>query len=209
MELWSGVLSNNATKVRIALAEKGLDATVHNLDWTRANAWGEKPSAFLEVSPRGEVPVLIDDGLVIHDSTVINEYLEERYPTPALMPQDVRSRTLCRLWEDEADHLANTANATLIAKVFVGGNPEDPEAADARAQLDHWQARLSRQLGDGDYVCGAFSLADIASFMTLAVALTLGASEGPANVRTWYERMLTRPAIKQEYDAMMSAAAAA
>lgn len=57
MKLWSGLLSNNSAKVRIALVEKGLDVEIHNLDWTKSNAWGEKPAAFLEVSPRGEVPV--------------------------------------------------------------------------------------------------------------------------------------------------------
>ncbi|MDZ7685246.1 MAG: glutathione S-transferase family protein [Gammaproteobacteria bacterium] len=148
MELWSGLLSNNAAKVRIALAEKGLEAKVYNLEWTRANAWGEKPHEFLAVSPRGQVPVLIDRDLVVYDSTVINEYLDEQYPEPPLMPEDVRGRTLCRIWEDEADHIANIAIATLIARAFVGGEPEHPEVARAMEDFQRWSGRLSKQLGE-------------------------------------------------------------
>lgn len=209
MELWSGVLSNNAAKVRIALAEKGLEVKVHNLEWTRANAWGEKPREFLAVSPRGQVPVLIDGDLVVYDSTVINEYLDAQYPQPPLMPTDVRGRTLCRLWEDEADYIANTAIAPLIARAFVGNEPEHPEVAQAMQEFEQWTGRLSAQLGEQDYICGAFSLADIASFLTAAFGNTLGAQIPGGNVEAWYERMLARDTVRTEYDAIMTAAAAA
>jgi len=207
MELWSGVLSNNSAKVRIELAEKGLEARIHNLEWTREKAWGKKPEAFLAVSPRSQVPVLIDGDLTIHDSTVINEYLEAQYPEPPLMPTDVRGRTLCRLWEDEADYIASTAVATLIARVFVDGEAEHPEAATAMDDFEGWTERLSAQLGEQDYICDTFSLADIASFLTLAFGKTLGARASAANIEAWYERMLARESIKSEFDAIMTAVA--
>jgi glutathione S-transferase len=52
----------------------------------------------------GKVPVLVDEGAVIYKSTVVNEYLEERFPEAALMPRDPLGRAEVRLWEDYGDN---------------------------------------------------------------------------------------------------------
>jgi glutathione S-transferase len=99
MKLWSGVLSPFSAKVRIALAEKGLPYETLEIGWNRQTLWGPKPPEFLAVSPRGKVPVLIDGGATLYDSTIINEYLEDRYPKPALFPADPVARGRCRQLE--------------------------------------------------------------------------------------------------------------
>ncbi len=105
MQLWSGVLSPFSAKVRIALAEKGLRYETREIPWSRKNLWGPKPPEFLAVSPYGKVPVLIDGSVTVFDSTVICEYLEDRYPKPALFPAErrrtralppARERSRCR-----------------------------------------------------------------------------------------------------------------
>ncbi|MDA1075122.1 MAG: glutathione S-transferase N-terminal domain-containing protein [Proteobacteria bacterium] len=68
MYLWSGTLSPFSAKVRIVLAEKGLPIEIREVPWSRQNKWHPKPKAFLDVSPRGEVPVLVDGGLAVFDS---------------------------------------------------------------------------------------------------------------------------------------------
>ena len=101
MQLISGVLSNNAAKVRIVLGEKGVDVELVEVPWTKARAWEPKPRALLDTNPRAQVPVLMDGDLTLWDSTVINEYLEDKHPEPSLRPASVKARALCRLLEDE------------------------------------------------------------------------------------------------------------
>jgi glutathione S-transferase len=212
MKLWSGTLSPFSTKVRIALAEKGLTAEIAEIPWSRASLWGPKPKAFLSVSPKGEVPVLEDEGLAIVDSTVINEYLEEAYPDTPLMPAEPPARAECRMWEDMADHHMASQLTILIREVFMKPE-EERDAALVAATIEHYGGYLGameRRLADRDYLCGAFGLADIASWIGLAFAQTLGVdtSQLPA-VQAWYARVGERPAVAAEFEQIMAAAAAA
>jgi Glutathione S-transferase, N-terminal domain len=72
-------------KVRIALSEK-------RIPWepiyVNLRAVEHKTPEFLALNPYGKVPVLLDEGAVIYESTVVNEYLEDRFPEPPLMPTD-------------------------------------------------------------------------------------------------------------------------
>jgi glutathione S-transferase len=212
MKLWSGTLSPFSTKVRIALAEKGLCAEIAEIPWSRARLWGPKPKAFLDVSPKAEVPVLEDGGLAIVDSTVINEYLEEAYPDTPLMPTEPLARAECRMWEDMADHYMAAHLTALIREMFM--KPEaERDAALVAATLEAYGGylgALERRLAGREYLCDAFSVADIASWIGLAFAQTLGVDVGdrPA-LRAWYGRMGERPTVRAEFEQIMAAAAAA
>ena len=208
MQLWSGLLSNNSAKVRIALAEKGIAYETLDLVWTKANAWGEKPPAFLEVSPRGQVPVLVDDEVTVHDSTVINEYLEDKFPEPALFPNGAVARARCRLIEDDCDYWASAYVGVLIQEVFIGGRSESPAAREAVHGLHQAYAELSAKLGDDEWMCGdRFTVADIAVFLVVMFAQTMGASPDEQNLVDWQARMLARPSVKGEFEGMLAAAA--
>ena len=87
-------------KVRIVLSEKELSYELINVDLRRAE---QKRPEFLKMNPFGKVPVLVDDDLVVYDSTVINEYLEDEYPHPRLLPEDSQARARARSLEDYAD----------------------------------------------------------------------------------------------------------
>jgi len=177
--------------------------------WTKARAWQPKPDLLLGANPRAEVPVLLDGSITLWDSTVINEYLEEKYPSTRLLPQDLKQRALCRLWEDEGDH--NQAHVgVLIRDVFLApeGAALTPEAQHALQQLQAFFRRLDAQLGDQPYVCGDYSLADISSFLTVAFAITLGATIAEKRVQRWYESMQDREAVRTEFSAIMTGVAA-
>lgn len=208
MQLISGTVSNNAAKVRMVLAEKNLECEIVEVAWTKAHAWEPKPEILLQANPRAEVPVLLDDDLTLWDSTVIIEYLEERFPQPALFPSDTRTRALCRLWEDEGDHNQKHVGV-LISDVFLTepGAPLSPEASQALKALQLFCERLDRQLNGQDYLCGSFSVADISVFLTLAFAVTLGLELTHDRVAAWFQRVLDRPAIGKEYQQMMAAVA--
>ena len=77
---------------RIVLEEKGLDYELTFINLS------DKPDWFLDISPRGKVPVLQVDGRPIFESAVINEYLEEAFPEPSLFPDDPVSKAQARAW---------------------------------------------------------------------------------------------------------------
>ena len=98
LTLFDDVFSPYARKVRIALYEKNIP-----FERERALHGDCNRTDFIDVNPRAEVPALVDGDFSLYDSTVICEYLEDRYPEPALYPEDARLRAKCRLVEDLAD----------------------------------------------------------------------------------------------------------
>ena len=83
-----------AQRSRMALIEKQLAFELIEIDVYN------KPDWFLEISPYGKVPVLVDGGKTIYESAIINEYLEEKYPEVPLMPKDYFERARARIWID-------------------------------------------------------------------------------------------------------------
>lgn len=208
MELISGVLSNNAAKVRIVLGEKAIEFKVIEVPWTKVAAWDPKPAILLENNPRAQVPVLVDESLTLWDSTVIAEYLEDKFPEKPLLPKDPAARAICRLWEDEGDD-QQAHVGVLIRDVFLAppGAALTEEASAALASLSSFWRRCDAQIGSGDYICGQFSLADISVFMTAVFAVTLGSQLEGENLQAWFERMMARPVIKAEVDTVLGAVA--
>lgn len=212
MQLWSGVLSPFSAKVRIALAEKGLAYETREIPWSRQNLWGPKPAEFLAVSPRGKVPVLIDGDATIYDSTVINEYLEDRYPKPPLFPSDPVTRARGRQLEDEADAAMTEEVTPLVQELFTKRDESTRDMVRVHTATDALRRRyaaLERGLGGREYLCGSFSVADIATFMVVAYGSNLGVPPGATEpgVARWFQRVLARPCVAREFEAITKAAA--
>lgn len=95
LELYHGASSVCSSKVRIGLAEKGCVWKSHpvNLSKGEQNAPG-----YLRLNPNGVVPTLVDGDLVVVESSVILEYLDELSPANPLMPRRISERTLARVW---------------------------------------------------------------------------------------------------------------
>ena len=100
LELYHNSMSTCSQKVRFCLAEKGLDWTGRHID---LRAGDQHRPGYLALNPNGVVPTLVDDGAVIIESTVINEYLDDKCPDPALCPADALSRARMRLWTKQLD----------------------------------------------------------------------------------------------------------
>jgi glutathione S-transferase len=106
LELYHNDISVCAQKVRIVLAEKGLEWTSHHINLV---AGEQTDPAYLAIHPKGVVPALIDDGRVVLESTLICEYLDEVYPAASLRPADLVERARMRRWAripDEGIHVA-------------------------------------------------------------------------------------------------------
>ena len=102
LELYHYDRSTAAQKVRIALAEKGLEWTSRILN-TSVGVREHLRPAYLELNPRGVVPTLVHDGRPICESQVILEYLEDAFPEHPLRPADPVERAHMRLWTKMID----------------------------------------------------------------------------------------------------------
>jgi glutathione S-transferase len=213
MMLYSGPLSLFSRKVEIVLAEKGVSFERVMVPFTQTQGYSPKNPVVLEVCPKGQVPVLIDGDVKLYDSTVINEYLDETYPTPRLLPREPGARARCRLLELEADEvLLEPVRALMFRSEPPGPDPARRNAQEAAAEkvegrlLDHY-GRLEKVLGDGDYLCGDFSLADVATFMTIHHGLRLAAPtlDDQPRLSAWYGALAKRPAFAKVIAEMRAA----
>lgn len=91
MTLFSGDTDVYSHRVRIVLAEKGINVDIVPVDY------GNLPEDLIDLNPYNSVPTLVDRDLVLYDAQVIMEYLDERFPHPPLMPVDPVSRATNRL----------------------------------------------------------------------------------------------------------------
>jgi hypothetical protein len=125
--------------VRIALSEKQIAwEPIH----VNLRADEHKTPQFLALNPYGKVPVVIDEGSVIYESTVVNEYLEDRFPESALMPRTPLGRAEVWLWEDYGDN-AFLAPAEAIFIHDKGWRTFEPERLEQmRQQIREVLARL-------------------------------------------------------------------
>jgi glutathione S-transferase len=186
--------SSNCQKVRLALVEKGLpyESVMINL---RKNE--QKTADYLKINPYGLVPALEDNGAVMYESTIINEYLEDAYPEVPLMPQEPRLHCRARILEDFRDNHLYPA-MKVISAATRGVKKEAWHRATIDAAFDslhHLFQRLEDELAGKAYLVGSYSLADIAFTPNLArqIELGVGLPERYPRIRAWVERLMRRP----------------
>ena len=209
MKLYSGPLSLFTAKVRVALAEKGLDYERIDVGWSLADRYIPHHPEVVALNPKAEVPVLVDGDLCVYDSTLILEYLEDRYPEPPLYPREPGEKARCRQLEAAADEIVFPHLWVLIDQ---GLYPADAEGRDeaalaaAREGLAEQHAALDKQLTARDTLLSEFSVADIGTYIVLAAAALLGAPIDARfeNLTRWFERTGERPSLDDEFRAMQA-----
>ena len=115
IELYHNDMSVCAQKVRFALGEKALKRESHHLN---LRAGDQQKPEYTKLNHNAVVPTLVDDGKVIIESTVINEYIDDAHPEPRLRPADALTRARMRLWTkqlDEGVHVATRIISNAIA----------------------------------------------------------------------------------------------
>jgi glutathione S-transferase len=195
IKLYTFPLSTNSRKVRIALLEKGLEFERVNVDLAKRE---QKNPEYLKIHPFGQVPALDDEGFIVYDSTIINEYLEDEYPYPALMPEDSEGRARARLMEDFRDTRFNPPFVKLIYEMRKAEADRDANTlAAATAEINQCFDRLEKELQGKEYLAGTFSLADIA-FMAnfdLLERFPIPVDSKYTNTTAWIARLKARPSF--------------
>lgn len=167
---WGALRSNNASTIKVVLEEKGLQYRIENL---RPGDLWKKPPEMLVKHLLGKIPYIEVDGAVVFDSTVINESLEDRYPTPTLMPGAPMSRARVRMFENLGDEAVLVGDLPAIWMPYWSP-PEQRDPEKMEKGRDGLRKRalpyIEQQLDDRAYLAGAFSLAD-APYMAMAMVL--------------------------------------
>jgi glutathione S-transferase len=170
-------------RVRIVLAEKGLEYETVVIDLDDRPAW------IYEKNPTGRVPVLEEDTFVLSESAVIDEYLDERYPDPPLLPSDPAERGLARVLIFRFDDLSKPYYALRRGE------------EGARDRFDAQLARLDALLESQPFLTGReFGLADVAYLPWILRArdrLDVELELFPT-LADWVARLSERPSIAAE-----------
>jgi len=189
--------SPNCQRVEIALHEKGLSYDIEPIDLRKRE---QKKPEFLKLNPYGKVPVIVDGEKVLFESCIINEYLDEQYPTPPLMPKDPYKRARIRVLTDYGLNYIHSQYWAIRGELYV--KKEDGERdwkliEETTQQLRDLLQYLENALGDKAYFMGEFTLLDIAlvpRFLRMESFGVLPATSIP-RLGTWLQRMKERPSV--------------
>ncbi|MGH7949411.1 MAG: glutathione S-transferase family protein [Candidatus Binataceae bacterium] len=210
MKLYNMNLSNFASKSRIVIYDKGINVEIVA---PPGNALGSPE--YLAINPLGKIPCLDADGQIIAESEVINEYFEDKFPTPALLPKSAEARAKVRSYSRFHDLYLEPPLRALFGQM----NPKtrdqkvvDEKVADFIKRAD----QLEKMLSDGGFAAGPeFTLADCALAPTIFFATNLlgmfGAKpvlEGRPKLAAWWTKVQTRPSVKKVLGEMGEAMAA-
>lgn len=197
MKLYHFPASTHSRKVRILLIEKGLEFERIDVDLTKKE---QKNPEYLKIHPFGQVPALDDDGFIVYDSTIINEYLEDEYPHPPLLPNDSDGRARARLMEDFRDIHFTPHFVEIIHEIRKPETERDQKVIqNAKGIITQCFDRIERELEGRDYLAGTFSLADISYMPNIALLERLEIPVDPIykNMRAWIERLKARPSFAE------------
>lgn len=150
MNLYSGTTDPFSHRCRIVLYEKGMDFQVVDVDLFN------KPEDIAVINPYNRVPVLVDRDLVLYESNIINEYIDERFPHPQLMPPDPIMRAKAR-------QLLHTLEHELFSHIEALEKNQKAAADKARAQVRDQLMQLVPLFAKQKYMLGdEFSMLDVA-----------------------------------------------
>lgn len=198
MKLYQSI-GPNPQVVKFFIKEKGIDIPRVEVDIIKGET-REQPH--LARNPAGQSPCLeLDDGSFLSEITAICEYLEEKYPEPALIGSTAEERAETRMWVRRIDLNvcepgANGFRYAEGAKMFASRMRIIPEAADGlKALAREKMAWIDKLVAEKTWICGdRFTLADILLFSFLGFAAQVGQDlqKDNANIQAWYKRFSSR-----------------
>jgi glutathione S-transferase len=208
LNLYQSASSPNSRRVRIFLAEKGLEVTLRSVDLGK----GEQRSFnYREINPRQVVPTLVlEDGTAIGEVPAIWRYLDETYPIRPLLGATPKEKALVSMWErrmeleEFAAVMDGVRNSMPALKACAIAGPHDYEQIPAlversKVRVADFLSDLDARLTSVPFIAGdKFSVADITARVTIdfANALAISIPQVQRAVERWYQEMSGRPSIK-------------
>ena len=204
MKLYSGPLSMFGAKAEIAVREKGVPFDLEMVAFSQAQGYEPRHPEVLRVNPKRQVPVLIDGEVEIFDSTQIFEYLEHRWPQPALWPTAPAARARARQLELASDEVFFPHVIKLMGMRAKPDPVDSPDWIKAVQGIEAYYDRLETLLAEREWLAGEYSYADIAFYMAqfFAARHTVPMSERHGKLLAWRRRMAARQAVRPVIEAM-------
>ncbi len=201
MKLYDSAMAPNPRRVRIFLAEKGIEVPTVQVDLGKAE---NRQPEFLAKNPMGTVPVLeLDDGRYIAESVAICRYFEGQKPDPPLMGADPVDQAVVEMWQRRMEHeilLASAQSFRNTHDFFKGRIEQVPEAGKVakRACLKRLEW-LDGVLAEREFVAGErYTIADITALVGIDFGRTTDIRIEPElkNLTRWHEAVSARPSAK-------------
>lgn len=197
MKLYNVNLSNFAAKCRIAIYEKGAQ-----VDLVPIPGGDLKSAEYLKIYPMGKTPCLDAGGQMIGESEVINEYLEDKFPEPALLPKDAEGRARTRSFTRFHDLYIDPPLRVLFGQI-AAPEKDTKLIGEKIGELKTRMDQLNDMLSSGPYATGSsFSLADCALVPTMfflnVIMPAMGGGDpidGRPNVAAWWSSVQKRPSV--------------
>ena len=197
LTLFEHPLSPYAQKVKVALYEKNIP-----FELVVPDILGGGDASFAAANPRLEVPALVDGDVKVFDSTIILEYIEDKWPKPPLLPAAPAARARVRMIEELCDTYYEAINWG-VAEIRVFGRASGALAeqmlARAGQQIAGMNARLERELGSNSYFNGGdFGWGDLSVFPYVAGAAGNGfPPQAGSALSAWLGRVSERDSVKK------------
>jgi glutathione S-transferase len=196
IKLYDFKSSPNCQRVKVVLEEKKLPYETVPIDLRKKE---QKTPEYLQLNPYGKVPSLADGDVVLYESCIINEYLEDKYPKSPLMPADPARRARARILIDYGLAQMESAYQKLRAESMKEEKERNPQVIDStKADVKKLLQRFENEIGDQPYLAGDFSMVDAAlipRFIRLEGFGVLPDASMPRLAR-YMRRMKERPSVK-------------
>jgi len=202
MKLYDGGRAPNPRRVRVFLAEKGIEVPLVPVDM---GAMGHKSEELTRRNPLQRLPVLeLDDGTIITESVAICRYFEELHPEPALFGKGALGKALVEMWQRRVElhfyaavahafrHIHPAMKEWEVPQVPEWGEVNKPKAVEFMLLLD-------KELADREFIAGDdYSIADITTLITVDFMkpARIEMPQDLAHLMRWYHTVAGRPSAK-------------
>ncbi|MBM3613825.1 MAG: glutathione S-transferase family protein [Alphaproteobacteria bacterium] len=195
VEIFSAEVCPYAHRTRLALLEKGVDFTLTEIDLKHKPAW------FKDVSPYGKVPSVRVGKDIVYESAIINEYIDEVFPNPPMMPKDAGRRALARIWIDFCNTRLNVTTHGLLRAL------DSETQVRLRTELDghlrFMETEGFAKMGPGPYwMVEGVTLVDVAYYPSFERFCNIEhyrdylIPEDCVRLKAWIAGMRERPSVK-------------
>jgi glutathione S-transferase len=201
VKLYDSAMAPNPRRVRIFLAEKGIEVPTEQVDIAKAE---NRKAPFLAKNPMGVLPVLeLDDGTCIAESIAICRYFEGVQPDPPLFGVDTQDIAVVEMWNRRMElEVFNAITGTFrnTHDFFKGRIPQVPEWGEVcRGAAEKRLAWLDEVLADREFIAGErFTVADITALcgIDFGRVTKIGIQPEQKNLSRWHEAVSSRPSAK-------------
>lgn len=196
IKLYDFKSSPNCQRVKVVLEEKKLPYETVSVNLRSKE---QKAPEFLKISPYGKVPAIIDGNTVLYESCIINEYLDEKFRDPPLMPTDFGARAKIRILIDYGLAHLDSPYQRLRGELMKDEKEQNKGIIEsAREELRKLLQRFESEIGDRPYLAGDFSLVDAALIPRFIRLEGFGVLPDPSLPRLgdYLKRMKERPSVR-------------